>query len=125
MLDREEFSWPGFVPDSLPDCVRFAPTGGATITAARLREVREGLVEVTGRHGFPKQASREGSASFDAELAGWMASLAELGTGEALRDDEHFAYVAAWEYTGRDTEPRLHQEPLDFEYVHLAQRSYK
>ena len=45
--------------------------------------------------------------------------------GEALRDDEHFAYVAAWEYTGRDTEPRLHQEPLDFEYVHLAQRSYK
>ena len=45
--------------------------------------------------------------------------------GEALRDDERFAYVAAWEYTGRDSEPRLHQEPLVFEHVHLAQRSYK
>ena len=45
--------------------------------------------------------------------------------GEALRNDELFAYVAAWEYTGRDAEPRLHREPLDFEYVHLAQRSYK
>jgi succinate dehydrogenase / fumarate reductase flavoprotein subunit len=45
--------------------------------------------------------------------------------GEALRDDERFAYVAAWEYAGRDAEPRLHREPLQFEYVHLAQRSYK
>jgi succinate dehydrogenase / fumarate reductase flavoprotein subunit len=45
--------------------------------------------------------------------------------GEALRDDARFAYVAAWEYGGRDAEPRLHQEPLAFEYVHLAQRSYK
>jgi succinate dehydrogenase / fumarate reductase, flavoprotein subunit len=45
--------------------------------------------------------------------------------GEALRDDERFAYVAAWEYAGRDAEPRLHREPLAFEYVHLAQRSYK
>jgi succinate dehydrogenase / fumarate reductase flavoprotein subunit len=45
--------------------------------------------------------------------------------GEALRDDERFAYVAAWEYAGRDVEPRLHKEPLAFEYVHLAQRSYK
>jgi succinate dehydrogenase / fumarate reductase flavoprotein subunit len=43
--------------------------------------------------------------------------------GEALRDDEHFAYVGAWEYTG--AEPKLHKEPLEFEYVHLAQRSYK
>jgi succinate dehydrogenase / fumarate reductase, flavoprotein subunit len=45
--------------------------------------------------------------------------------GEAKRDDEHFAYVAAWEYCGADAEPRLHREPLTFEYVHLAQRSYK
>ena len=45
--------------------------------------------------------------------------------GEALRDDERFAYVAAWEYGGDGIEPRLHKEPLDFEYVHLAQRSYK
>jgi succinate dehydrogenase / fumarate reductase flavoprotein subunit len=45
--------------------------------------------------------------------------------GEALRDDERFAYVAAWEYRGADTAPELHREPLEFEYVHLAQRSYK
>jgi succinate dehydrogenase / fumarate reductase flavoprotein subunit len=45
--------------------------------------------------------------------------------GEALRDDEHFAYVAAWEYTGDLRSPRLHKESLEFEYVHLAQRSYK
>jgi succinate dehydrogenase / fumarate reductase, flavoprotein subunit len=45
--------------------------------------------------------------------------------GEARRDDERFAYVAAWEYTGDLQSPRLHKEPLEFEYVHLAQRSYK
>jgi succinate dehydrogenase / fumarate reductase flavoprotein subunit len=45
--------------------------------------------------------------------------------GEALRDDEHFAYVAAWEYTPDGTPPVLHREVLEYEYVHLAQRSYK
>jgi succinate dehydrogenase / fumarate reductase flavoprotein subunit len=45
--------------------------------------------------------------------------------GEALRDDAHFAYVAAWEHTGDDANPKLHREPLQFEAVHLAQRSYK
>jgi succinate dehydrogenase / fumarate reductase flavoprotein subunit len=45
--------------------------------------------------------------------------------GEALRDDDHFAYVAAWEFTGVGAPPDLHKEPLEFEYVHLAQRSYK
>jgi succinate dehydrogenase / fumarate reductase flavoprotein subunit len=45
--------------------------------------------------------------------------------GEALRDDEHFAHVAAWEYTGDDSPPVRHREPLRFEYAPLAQRSYK
>ena len=45
--------------------------------------------------------------------------------GEALRDDEHFSYVAAWEYKGPGAAPELHKEPLEFEYVHPAQRSYK
>ena len=45
--------------------------------------------------------------------------------GEALRDDEHFAYVGAWEHTGDHASPTLHKEQLEFEYVHLAQRSYK
>jgi succinate dehydrogenase / fumarate reductase flavoprotein subunit len=45
--------------------------------------------------------------------------------GEALRDDEHFSHVAAWEFTGVDSRPELHKEQLTFDYVHLAQRSYK
>jgi succinate dehydrogenase / fumarate reductase flavoprotein subunit len=45
--------------------------------------------------------------------------------GEALRDDDHFMYVAAWEYTGEDHAPKLNREPLHFEYVHPSQRSYK
>lgn len=45
--------------------------------------------------------------------------------GEALRDDEHFSYVAAWEYTGPNNKPVLHKEQLEFDYVHPSQRSYK
>ncbi|MFA7426234.1 MAG: fumarate reductase/succinate dehydrogenase flavoprotein subunit [Desulfosarcinaceae bacterium] len=44
---------------------------------------------------------------------------------EALRDDEHFCHVAAWQYGGEDNEPERHIEPLTFEHVHLTQRSYK
>ena len=45
--------------------------------------------------------------------------------GEALRDDEHFSYVGAWEFAGDETPPVLHKEPLQFEAIKLAQRSYK
>ena len=45
--------------------------------------------------------------------------------GEALRDDENFAYVAAWQYAGPEVTPILNKEPLEFEYVKLSQRSYK
>ncbi|HYF00950.1 MAG TPA: fumarate reductase/succinate dehydrogenase flavoprotein subunit [Planctomycetota bacterium] len=45
--------------------------------------------------------------------------------GEAKRDDEKFCHVAAWEYKGDDQPPTRHVEPLTFEYVHPAQRSYK
>jgi succinate dehydrogenase / fumarate reductase flavoprotein subunit len=45
--------------------------------------------------------------------------------GEALRDDENFAYVAAWHYGGEGKKPLLRKEPLDFETVHLTVRSYK
>jgi succinate dehydrogenase / fumarate reductase flavoprotein subunit len=44
---------------------------------------------------------------------------------EALRDDEHFAYVAAWEWKGEGKPAELHKEPLSFDYVKPAQRSYK
>jgi succinate dehydrogenase / fumarate reductase flavoprotein subunit len=45
--------------------------------------------------------------------------------GEALRDDENFSYVAAWEWSGEPGKPRLHKEPLTFEYVKPTKRSYK
>ena len=45
--------------------------------------------------------------------------------GEALRDDDHFAYVAAWEFQGVGKPSALHKEPLAFEYVKPTQRSYK
>ncbi len=45
--------------------------------------------------------------------------------GEAQRDDGGFCYVAAWEYAGPDRPPVMHREPLQFEYVPLATRSYK
>jgi succinate dehydrogenase / fumarate reductase flavoprotein subunit len=49
----------------------------------------------------------------------------QTAEGEAQRDDEHFSYVAAWGYTGPDSAPALNKEPLEFEYVHPSQRSYK
>ncbi len=45
--------------------------------------------------------------------------------GEALRNDDDFAYVAAWEFNGVGQKPTLHKEPLIFEEVKLSQRSYK
>ena len=45
--------------------------------------------------------------------------------GEALRDDDNFKHVAAWEWQGEDTEQTKHEEQLNFEYVKLSQRSYK
>ncbi|MET9708907.1 fumarate reductase/succinate dehydrogenase flavoprotein subunit [Nocardiopsis alba] len=45
--------------------------------------------------------------------------------GEALRHDDEFAYVAAWEFGGTDSKPVLHKEALEYEYVEMKQRSYK
>ncbi|MFI3243420.1 MAG: fumarate reductase/succinate dehydrogenase flavoprotein subunit [Akkermansia sp.] len=49
----------------------------------------------------------------------------QLDDGEAKRNDEEFAYVAAWEFTKVGELPILHKEPLTFESIHLAIRSYK
>jgi succinate dehydrogenase / fumarate reductase flavoprotein subunit len=45
--------------------------------------------------------------------------------GEAKRNDDEYTYVAAWQYAGENNAPILHKEPLEFEYVKLATRSYK
>jgi succinate dehydrogenase / fumarate reductase flavoprotein subunit len=44
---------------------------------------------------------------------------------EAKRDDENYSHVSVWEFAGKDKDPVLHKEPLKFEHVKLAQRSYK
>jgi succinate dehydrogenase / fumarate reductase flavoprotein subunit len=49
----------------------------------------------------------------------------QTSDGEAMRDDVNYCYSAAWEFKGVDKEPELHKEPLKFEHVHLAVRSYK
>ncbi|MGZ8832820.1 MAG: FAD-binding protein, partial [Thermoanaerobaculia bacterium] len=49
----------------------------------------------------------------------------QTGEGEALRNDEKFLYVAAWEFKGEGNEPVLHKEPLVYEEAKLATRSYK
>ena len=45
--------------------------------------------------------------------------------GEAMRNDDEYSYAAAWEFAGADKKPILNKEPLNFDYVHPSQRSYK
>jgi succinate dehydrogenase / fumarate reductase flavoprotein subunit len=49
----------------------------------------------------------------------------QTSDGEALRDDDNFAYASAWEFAGENHRPILHKEPLVYDYVELKQRSYK
>lgn len=49
----------------------------------------------------------------------------QMPDGEAKRNDEDFCYAAAWEFKGVGKEPQLHKEPLSFESIQLAVRSYK
>jgi succinate dehydrogenase / fumarate reductase flavoprotein subunit len=59
------------------------------------------------------------------ELRWPLPAESQTDDGEAKRDDEHFSYAAAWEYTGQGQAPVLHKEDLVFEYVTPSQRSYK
>ncbi|KAA0895034.1 fumarate reductase/succinate dehydrogenase flavoprotein subunit [Oryzomonas rubra] len=56
---------------------------------------------------------------------GHFRSEYQYDDGEAKRDDVNYCYVGAWEFKGVGVEPELHKEPLKFENVHLAVRSYK
>ena len=57
--------------------------------------------------------------------AGTSASSTRPRKARRCVGDDEFAYVAAWEWAGVDRPPTLHKEPLSFDHVHLAQRSYK
>jgi succinate dehydrogenase / fumarate reductase flavoprotein subunit len=116
-----------------------------------LKEAQQEIAQI--REDFYKEVKIPGTPdSFNPELAKAMrvADFLELGElfakdalhrnescgghfreeyqttdGEAQRDDENFAYVAAWEYKGNPSDAVLHKEPLSFENVKLVQRSYK
>ena len=45
--------------------------------------------------------------------------------GETKRDDEHFMYVAAWQYQGHAQPETLHKEELNYEHIKIATRNYK
>ena len=49
----------------------------------------------------------------------------QTADGETLRDDEHFMYVAAWEYQGHGQPETMEKEPLNYEYIQIATRNYK
>ena len=61
----------------------------------------------------------------DESCGGHFRTEHQTEDGEARRDDERFAYVAAWEFQGLDRKPILHKEDLVYEEVHMSQRSYK
>lgn len=87
MFPAGSFKWQEFNPDCLPGEVRYAATGGTVIQPARLKRLREEIVELAiecgfGRTGIPADHSR-----FDMELGQWSVSCPELDSGEALRDD--------------------------------------
>ncbi|WP_395051008.1 fumarate reductase/succinate dehydrogenase flavoprotein subunit [Flavobacterium sp.] len=122
--------------------------------ARNAKGLTEAIEEIaTLREEFYKDVKVPGTAdSFNQELekAGRVADFLELGElfakdalhrnescgghfreeyqseeGEAQRDDENFAYVAAWEYKGKPSDAVLHKEPLVFENIKLVTRSYK
>jgi succinate dehydrogenase / fumarate reductase flavoprotein subunit len=67
----------------------------------------------------PRRAAPRG------ERGGHFREEYQTEDGEALRNDEEFAYAAAWEYTGEQGTPRLNKEQLEYENVKLSTRSYK
>ncbi|MCM4155149.1 fumarate reductase/succinate dehydrogenase flavoprotein subunit [Gramella sp. AN32] len=116
--------------------------------------LREAISEISAlREEFWKDVKVPGNAQEmnpELEKAGRVADFLELGElfakdaldrkescgghfreeyqteeGEALRDDENFMYVAAWEYTGNPSEAILHKEELEYEDIEVKTRSYK
>jgi succinate dehydrogenase / fumarate reductase flavoprotein subunit len=116
----------------------------ALVKIAELREQFWNNVRVLGKdEDFNQSLERAGRVADFLEFAELMGTDAlarnescgahfreeyQTPDGEALRDDENYAAVFAWEFQGRNGQivpPKLHREPLHFETVHLTQRSYK
>lgn len=78
--------WSGFVPNRLPDSVRFAAVGGSMVSPSSLGAIRNGILLLAHNCGFGGD-SKSDHARFDAEAAAWLADCPFLSPGEALRDD--------------------------------------
>ncbi len=117
---------------------------GLTTAREKIRALRDQFwqdVTITGTQGeFNQVLERAGRVADFMEFAELMVCDAftrnescgghfreeyQTDEGEALRDDENFAFVSAWEFAGVGQESVLHKEELVFENVHLTQRSYK
>ena len=117
---------------------------GLTDAIERVREIKAQFwrtVAVTGENTELNQTlERAGRVADFFELAELMCvdalhreescgchfrAESQTADGETLRNDDRFAYVAAWEFAGTDRSPVLHREDLDFHYVEMKQRSYK
>ncbi len=117
---------------------------GLKETLARIPQIREEFwknLNVLGdKEDFNNALERAGRVADFLEFAELMALDAlerkescgghfreeyQMPDGEAKRDDENFAYVAAWEFKGVGQPPVLHKEPLVYEEVHMSTRSYK
>jgi succinate dehydrogenase / fumarate reductase flavoprotein subunit len=92
------------------------------------REELNQSLETAGRVGdfleFAELLCRDALAR-EESCGGHFRQEHQTPDGEAKRDDARFAHVAVWEWRGQGQEPLRHSEPLSFENVHLAQRSYK
>ncbi len=125
-------------------CGMVRNAGGLQAALDRIPALREEFwreVKVTGRdEDFNQTLERAGRAADFFEFAELMVRDAlmrdescgvhfreehQTREGEALRDDEHFAFVSAWEFAGDDRPPVLHKEPLTFEFVYPSKRSYR
>jgi succinate dehydrogenase / fumarate reductase flavoprotein subunit len=117
---------------------------GLTETVERVREIRSEFwsdVRIPGEaNRMNPEVEKAGRVADFLEFAETMAMDAlnrnescgghfreeyQTPEGEALRDDENFCHVSAWEYTGESTPPIENREPLTFDFVKLSQRSYK
>ncbi|MGD8394026.1 MAG: fumarate reductase/succinate dehydrogenase flavoprotein subunit [Candidatus Eiseniibacteriota bacterium] len=128
----------------IDECGMARNKAGLERALKRIPELREEFwqnVTVTGTAGSFNQALEKAGRVADflefAELmchdalqrdescGGHFREEYQTEEGEAKRNDKDYAYVAAWEFQGVGEAPKLHKEPLEFEYVKLATRSYK
>jgi len=117
---------------------------GLKTAIAKIRDLREEFwtnVKVTGQNeDFNQALERAGRVADFIELGelmcidalhrrescgGHFRAESQTEDGEALRNDDEFCYVAAWEFAGDGEGPILHKEPLVYEFIELKQRSYK